>query len=279
MNLRRVTSLTALLCFLVVLLTSFVLYICPHGRVAYWADWTFFGISKDGWGSIHINTGILFLLCLLLHLYYNWTPVMDYLKDKSKDFKLFTADFNIALVVTLVFIVGTMAGVPPFSSILDFSEDLKEAAGEKYGEPPYGHAELSTLKTLAKRMDIDLQASLVALQAAGYEAKGNDTVIEAARRYGVSPQAIYSVMTAGKAAEGNAGEKGMPKEPKPGLGKRTIADLAEMYGFDADALVEAMKAQGMAIEKDATMKENAVAVGVGPHELYELIREALISMH
>lgn len=35
MSLRKITSLTAMLAFVVMLLTSIILYIVPQGRVAY----------------------------------------------------------------------------------------------------------------------------------------------------------------------------------------------------------------------------------------------------
>ena len=62
MNIRRLTSLTAALAFLMMVLTSVILYIVPHGRVAYWSDWRLWGLSKTDWGNIHTNLGLLFLL-------------------------------------------------------------------------------------------------------------------------------------------------------------------------------------------------------------------------
>ena len=46
MKLKRITSLTIMLAFLVMVLTGIVLYIVPQGRVAYWADWRLLGLSK-----------------------------------------------------------------------------------------------------------------------------------------------------------------------------------------------------------------------------------------
>ena len=66
MKIRRITSLTASVAFLLMLLTSIILYIVPQGRVAYWADWRLWGLTKTDWGNIHINMGLLFLIALLL---------------------------------------------------------------------------------------------------------------------------------------------------------------------------------------------------------------------
>jgi ABC-type antimicrobial peptide transport system permease subunit len=50
MKIRKITSLTAGLAFLVMLLTSVILYIVPAGRIAYWADWHFVGSYKNPMG-------------------------------------------------------------------------------------------------------------------------------------------------------------------------------------------------------------------------------------
>ena len=76
MSLRKITSLTAALAFCVVVVTSVILYIVPQGRVAYWADWRLWGLTKEQWGDVHITVGLLFLLALVLHLFYNWKPLL-----------------------------------------------------------------------------------------------------------------------------------------------------------------------------------------------------------
>ena len=98
MKLRKITSLTMLVSFVFCILTSVVLYILPHGRVAYWADWSLWGLSKTEWDGLHINLGVLLLLAGLLHIYYNWKPITAYLKDKTRNLKVFTIEFNIAPV-------------------------------------------------------------------------------------------------------------------------------------------------------------------------------------
>jgi len=81
LKIRRITSLTASVAFLLMLLTSIILYIVPQGRVAYWADWRLWGLTKTDWANIHMNMGLLFLIALSLHIYYNWKPLISYLKN------------------------------------------------------------------------------------------------------------------------------------------------------------------------------------------------------
>ena len=121
-----------------------------------------------GWGNIHINMGFLFLIALIVHLYYNWKPLINYLKDKAKKIKVFTPEFNAALVITIAFVVGTYLLLPPFSWIMSLNDHFKDSGAEKYGEPPYGHAELSSLRTFAKKLKLDLTKSMKLLDQAGY---------------------------------------------------------------------------------------------------------------
>ena len=106
MKIRRVTSLTALLSFIFLITTSIILYIVPPGRVAYWADWQLWGLTKTEWSNIHINLGFLLLLSISLHIYYNWKPIISYLKNKAKQVKIFTKEFNVALVLTIILLWG-----------------------------------------------------------------------------------------------------------------------------------------------------------------------------
>ena len=60
--LRKIASLTSFLSFIVTLVTSVILYIVPHVRVAYWGAWHFMGLSKGQCGDIHIPVGTLFIV-------------------------------------------------------------------------------------------------------------------------------------------------------------------------------------------------------------------------
>ena len=177
MKMRKITSLTAGLSFLLMVLTSIVLYIVPQGRVAYWADWRLWGLSKSDWGNIHINMGFVFLVALFLHIYYNWKAITSYLKDKARRMKVFTPDFNVALIITVIVALGTYFMVPPFSWVITWSEQIKDGAAVKYGEPPYGHAELSSLKTFTQKLNLDLATSMDLLELAGYPAEDDQVTL------------------------------------------------------------------------------------------------------
>ena len=96
MSVRRITSLTMLITLVLGILTSAVLYIAPHGRVAYWADWRLWGLSKTQWTDLHLTLGILLVLAGIVHTVYNWGPITAYLKNRARRVRVFTADFNVA---------------------------------------------------------------------------------------------------------------------------------------------------------------------------------------
>lgn len=268
--LRKIVSLTALLSFLATLVTSFILYIAPHGRVAYWSDWSLWGLSKTKWGDLHINLGTLFLLALLLHVYYNWKPITAYL-SKARKLVVWTREFSLALLVTLVVGLGTYFSVPPFSSFLTLSEHIKDAAARTYGEPPYGHAELSTLAGLAQKTGTTPEKLLEGLKKAGYPAKdATVTLLVLSRQYGVSPQRLYTAAV--PPAPVTPGS--LPPNPPLGTGTLSLAELCARHGLDAAAILRHLAAKGITAKPDMTLKQIATANNASPLDIYARIREA-----
>lgn len=195
MKFRKIISLTAIVSFMVLVLTGIVLFIQPHGRVAYWVDWRLWGLSKDQWDSTHIHAGILFLLAVVLHIYNNWRSIVSYLKNKVGQFRVFNLHFNIALLITCLVVCGTITGIPPFCWVMELNESIKESAVKTYGKPPYGHAELSPLKTLVFRMGFDLDRSIQGLKTAGINFESvNQKIVDIARSNGKMPKQVFDAM-------------------------------------------------------------------------------------
>lgn len=267
MNMRKITSLTALLSFALLMVTSIILYIIPSGRVAYWSNWQLWSLSKEDWGAVHINLGFLLLISIFLHIFYNWKPMLSYMKDRTKKLKVFTGNFNIALVVTLVVFFGTLYGIPPMSSIINLGESITEDANLFYGEPPYGHAELSPLSDFSDKVKLDLQASINKLKAAGIKFDSpKQTMKEIGIINGVSPQAIYNVIK--PVAVQGEGAVVMPQEPLGGTGKRKLATICEMYQLDLPSIIKGLAGKGITASGEQTMKEISVANSLDPHAIY-----------
>jgi hypothetical protein len=271
MKIRRLTSLTALLSFILLFITIIVLYIVPQGRVAYWADWRLWGLTKEQWGDIHINIGLLFLLSIFLHIYYNWKPILSYLKNKARVLKVLTAEFNAALILTIIFAVGTYLEMAPFSWVLVLNDHFKDQAAARYGEPPYGHAELSTLKSFTKKIGLDLSASLNRLRKANIQFDDeNQSLQDIARNNGISPQNVFLAM---KPAEIAPRSGGLPPNPPPGTGNKTLTEFSQEYGFDLQRVLKSLSDKNLAARADMTIKQIARQNDMAPTEVYILLRE------
>ena len=271
MKLRKITSLTAGLTFIVVVLTSVILYIVPQGRIAYWADWRLFGLSKEQWGNIHINTGILFLIALSLHIYYNWTPIVKYLKDKTKKLKVFTGEFNVALTLIFICILGTHYGIPPFSSILDVSQNIKDSAAIKYGEPPFGHAEEAPFDSLVKKTGLDFNQSVARLKEKGIVLEApNQIFLEIAKKYDMTPQQIFTIINIQPSSE----EKmELPEIPPPGSGNRPLNQLCQEFQLNCDKIINTLSKKGIKVDSSTNLKVLAAENKLTSIELYDFIRE------
>lgn len=275
MNMRKITSLTMLISFILELVTSVILYIVPQGRVAYWSDWRQWGLSKTQWGDLHINLGVLFLLAAFLHLYYNWTPMIAYMKNKAKELKIFTANFNIALVLSIIVSIGTLMNIPPMSTVIDFSESIKDAAAREYGEPPYAHAELSSLKLFARKTNLDLKAAKKLLTEAGIQGVDDQvTLAELAKLNQTNPKTLFKIMKPAQLE--NDKEISFPDSPPSGFGRKTLAEICATYNLNIPTVIRDLSGKGVKAAPEQTFKEIAAENDTDPHALFEVLHGLVV---
>jgi hypothetical protein len=273
MRFRRIVSLFMLVGVLFLLTTSVILYLVPHGRVAYWTGWTFCGLSKTDWSNLHINLGLLLLIAAGLHVYYNWGLLTAYLRDRSKRLILFTGEFTVAVVLTAAVLVGTHLGVPPLRWILDANESIKDAASVRYGEPPYGHAEQSTLRTFVRRLDLDLEVVLGHLAEAGYVVEDPQSTLETiAAANEVTPQVLFEAMQEHPESGGPAAPPRLPRIPPPGTGKKQLRELCGEAGLEIEDVLRFLSSEGIRATPEQTLQEIASQSQSTPDEIYEAIR-------
>jgi len=290
MNLRKITSMTMIWSLIVLTFNSIVLYVVPEGRIANWAVWKFWGLTKHDWSAQHTTVGFLFLFAGILHIYLNWKPIMNYMKNKAKQFRLFTGASTVGFLLTAIFVIGTYYHVPPIITIVDFSEQIKEGAASTYGDPPYGQAQSSSLQGFTSRMGLDLTKSKALLAAAGIEVVNDKVMIQdIAAKSDKTPQEIYDIIKS--AAYGSAGAAGADstgstegavhpadsidgiKAPNSGMGKKTIQQLCDEIEQDCTMIIAELEKRGMAVSPDAKIKDVAVESGTGPMQIYETVVE------
>ncbi len=270
--------MTLLVSALVLTLNSIVLYVVPEGRVAYWANWKFLGLTKTQWGEQHTTIGFLFGLAAVIHIYYNWKPVVAYMKNKARELRVFTGSFNVALALTTIVIIGTYLQLPPMSTIIQISDHFKIQAAETYGEPPYGHAEASALAHFARREGIDLNRGLKLLADAGIKVKDlNQPLKGIAEQNNSTPQQIYMLIQPAsfkpEVSPRLTGAAAFLNAPKTGWGRRKIDDICSKYDLDPHVILEGLAGKNVKAEKGQTLKQIAEANDTSPSHIYELMVE------
>ena len=191
---RKITSLVMTFSFVVMTLTGIALFLAPPGRVANWAGWSFIGLSKEQHGDVHVTFMILFIIFGILHIYFNYKPLLNYLKNSARTFILFTKEFVVSLIITTLFLSGAIYGFSPFSNLLEFRSDIQESWGENLERSPYSHAELSPLEQLCKKTGLNLDKALKTLEGQNIKADAKSTLKELAKEYRSSPATIYELI-------------------------------------------------------------------------------------
>lgn len=276
---RGLTSFFTLFGFLVMSITGLVLYVVPAGRIAYWINWKLISLTKTDWGNIHILSSILFIVAGAFHIYLNWKALMNYFKSKvTKGIKL-RRELSISSAVLLLVVVSSLYRLPPLSYLLDLNEFIKDAwiVRQEY-EPPFGHAELLSLKVFTKKMEIDLNKATQELKAKGVIIQSPEEILEEiAENNGISPMNIYMIIRKFEPRPEPADIKSYTPEmielefAGTGFGNRTMAAVCESVGIDTSLALERLRAAGIDMTIDETVKKAAEAHGLNPTDLLKVI--------
>ena len=197
---------------------------------------------------------------------------MAYLKNKAKKIAIFTPAFSVSVLVTLFVAGGTYFSLPPMQQILDLNDYLKVSQAEKYGYPPYGHAEISSLTTFCRRMDLDVEAALRDLQGNGlkFASKAN-SLKDIAKANDIAPQKVYDIIRKAQ-ANGNP-LAALPPTPPEGTGKIKLAQLCRQYDVPLKMAIKKFSSTGIQASGDATIKQIANNAGLHPADLFDLLRK------
>ncbi len=265
---KKIISLTLAFSFLVMSITGIMLYIVPKGKIAYWANWEMFGLTKSQYGDIHITSMILFLVVTIWHIYYNWKPLMNYLKNSAKQITLFKKELLIALALNFLFVGGTLMGVQPFQGVLDINDDIKAYWQKQYGSPPYGHAEESSLQSFSQRIGVNIQKAIELLKDKGIVVENkSQTLLQIAQQNSISPKDIHYAIKpkGGKITTGKA----MADTGISFLGRRTLHELADMDKINLKKSLLFLQKEGFDATPQSRMREAANAMGITPYELFD----------
>lgn len=279
LNLRSFTSLIVTWAFAIAIVTGTVLYIVPQGRIAYWMDWQLIGLGKTDWGNIHIIFGAIFVASGIFHLYYNWKPFKKFLTKHAAGHLHVSREAIYATTVSLLLVAAAIADVPPASWVFDLNETVKSSwVTEREYEPPYGHAEESSLRFLARRTNIDLEKALGALRDNGIKFDGEgDTLKKMALRNGATPLNLYMLI---KDFEKHPA---LPKEDEytaqaveelfegTGIGRKTLAEIITSTGIGKKVAFGRLAEAGVSSKDEETLRQIADRHDLTPIDILKTI--------
>lgn len=264
---KKITSLSLAFSFLIMSYTGVMLYLVPKGKVAYWADWHLLGLSKTQYGELHTTSMVTFLFFGIFHIYYNWKPIVSYLKDKQRKISFTKKEFLIAFGLNLIFVLGTLFMLQPFKAFLNMQESIKDNWTQEYGEPPYGHAEETTLKVFCKKMGIDYNEASEILTSNNIVFNPKESLLLIGKNNNISPSYIYKLINKNKTIS----TQKMGNIPSS-LGRRTLQELSDMKKIEIERSIAILKAKGLSnITSESRIKNIADELGIIPIDVYKLL--------
>lgn len=276
---RPIISLGTAFSFFLSLVSGLVLYFTPQGRVAYWIDWKFLGLTKTDWTNVHILASVFFFLFGILHLYYNWNAFVQYLYKRAQKIRSFPYETGIVTVLTIFIFISALYKIPPLKYIIDLSEVLKKAwVRSPLDEPPIPHAEGMSLQAFCIKQGIEVEKALSLLREKGLRVDSpKETLSEIAQKNKTTPAKLYALIKPLEKKEdlslkGLSVEELEAKLAGKGIGRKTLKVLAEELGFNYEEARGNLKKRGIDFREDETLREIADRYQKKP---IEILAEAL----
>ncbi len=265
MKYQRFVSLSAMLSFIVLAVSSGVLYFVPDRGVTSWTDWKFLGLDKQQWDNLHINLGILFLFLIVWHIYFNWKPIKAYLK-KKKELVIFTKEFNISLIVVALFSAGTITMTLPFSFLVNIGNGVKAMNSLDSGNPPFGYAEYSTFEDFCILTSIDINKAIKKLEKENITLKSTKDILKSiASEYDLSPKDIYLII------KSKSTKFDLPTDLPIGIAQKSLKRLSKEYRMDLSKFIKHLKHYDIEASSDTNFKKIAKENDLHPAQLYNIL--------
>ncbi|MCG6920943.1 MAG: DUF4405 domain-containing protein [Acidobacteria bacterium] len=264
---RAFVTLFVTLSFVLIASSGIVLYVAPPGRVAHWAVWTLVGLDREAWQALHTVFAFLFVLAGAFHLYFNWRIFWSYLRSKlSAGIRM---KRELGLATALIFGIGalTLAGLPPFGTVMELGEAASASWSVKGAEPPVPHAEILTLERLASITEVPLDQALSNLESAGVTgATAGSTIAALASTHGRTPEEVWVAL------KGTQVAKEVPSGG--GYGRKTVAEVCTQLEVSPEEGLARLRSQGLDAALETSLKDLADGHGRHPHDVLQILAGA-----
>jgi len=252
--------------FLALAVSGVVLYVAPPGRIANWSVWQLLLLSKAQWQAVHTIVALLFLVAAGFHIYFNWKVLVAYVKSKLQTGIRMKRELAAASLAGLAILAVSIAGVPPFGTVMDVGEEIKNSWSTTASEPPVPHAELMTVAKLSETVKISTEKALANLAKQGIRvSQPTMTVQQIADGNKLTPQQVYQKIQSDDAkpkvslAEGG------------GWGRMNVQQVCERFSVPLDAGVARLQAAGIEAAATTAIRELATSRGKTPIEIAKII--------
>ena len=268
---QRAVSLSLGLTFIIMLLSSGVLYFIPDRGVTAWSAWSFLGLDKQQWDNVHINLGLLFLVFLVWHIYYNWKPIKNYLKVK-KEWVVFTKEFNFSVLLVSVFMIGTIWMILPFSFLVNIGNGIKAMNAKNAGTPPFAYAEKATLKDYMILMHLEYVKVMQKLKEEELSFTATQTLQQIASANNISPQTLSEMILPKNM------RVALPSDIPVGLAHKTLENLEKEYHIDIRRFIAYLKSYNIDAQRTTSFKKLSKEAHIHPATLYNMLLASQIQL-
>lgn len=265
---RAFTTFYVVISFLVISTSGIILYITPPGRVAYWSEWTLFGLTKEQWQAVHTIFTFLFVVAAALHVYFNWKVLVSYVKAKLDEGMKRGRELALSSGLAIIVLVVTLFNAPPASYVITLGEDISNSWVAPQDEPPVPHAELLTLEQFAQKADVAFPTILERLRMNGLTADSTTMLVKnLAAKYNFTPQQLYEKMRG----------TGIPKPAAiaegGGYGRKTVAQIAGQFDVPVTEALARLQQHSIFAEAGSVIRDLASEHNLSPIDLVKLIGE------
>lgn len=279
-NTRGLASLITAVGFVIVTFTGIIAYIMPHGRIAYWTNWSFLGLSKTNWENIHILGGLFFLVAIGFHVYFNWKSLTNYLVDKTRQALNLKREMALSIVAGCWIVLSAIFCLPPLSYVLDLNDYVKASwVINKDYEPPFGHAELLGLDAFCRKLNIPVEKARSELEANRIKLTDNsESLARIAENNGITPMKLYSLIEhLEPAISPPADATSLTPEAieerfaGSGIGRKTVREIAGLMHMDAAEIKARLAVSNIEVKEGEALRKAAKRNNLSPMELLKAI--------
>jgi hypothetical protein len=260
-NWRSFTSIYMGFSFILMAVTGIVLYIAPPGRIAFWSNWLFIGLTKTEWQSIHTIFSFLFVISGIFHIIFNWKPLLGYLRKKARESLKIRKEFVLSGFTVFIIFTGVYLDAPPFNYVMDFGENMTNSWTTPETEPPVPHAELLTVSDIARTINKTTNELIMLFTINGYAViDTNEIINNLAKRYGISPGTLYNSIKVNKSSNVLLAKYTQGS----GIGRKYLSELLRENNIIWEDGIARLNKEGIKVNEDGKIKNISANNNISP---------------